>query len=43
MDESKVVCADSEVLEDFPILIGIVWVVTLLILSWCSFRKCELK
>ena len=31
------------IFQPFPILIGIVWVVALLILSWCSFRKCELK
>ena len=33
----------TAIFQPFPILIGIVWVVTLLILSWCSFRKCELK
>ena len=35
--------ASTAIFQPFPILIGIVWVVTLLILSWCSFRKCELK
>ena len=33
----------TAIFQPFPILIGIVWVVALLILSWCSFRKCELK
>ena len=29
--------------QPLPILIGIIWAAALLLLSWYSFRKCELK